>query len=63
MKKLLDKDLYTIQEVAEYYSVDISTVYRWINNGDMQKVNISERIIRIKKSEIERINAKIREQS
>jgi len=59
MIKLLDKDLYTPQEVAEYLHVDIRTIYYWIEKNEMECVHISERLIRIKKTVLEdRINKK-----
>ena len=46
MRTLPDKDLFRVDEVAEYLDVTQSTIYRWIDHGllDAEKYR---RVIRI----------------
>lgn len=36
----VERDLYTVGEVARLFRVDRSTVYRWIGQGELQAVRI-----------------------
>lgn len=53
MLKLLDKkDLYTPQEVAEYFIVDIKTIYRWCKCGKLKYIQKGNGGIRIPRESI-----------
>lgn len=44
--------LYTVQEVAEILKVDPRTVYRYINNGQLDAVRLSARKTRIRRQDL-----------
>lgn len=46
--------LYTPGEVAKLFRVAMSTVYRWMDNGDLKFIRI-KKTLRIPYSEIERL--------
>jgi len=48
MEKML-----TAQEVAEYYSVTIESVWRWIRTGRLPAVSLTKRSYRIRQSDLE----------
>jgi excisionase family DNA binding protein len=47
MTTLPQKELLRPDEVARYFDVHKSTVYRWIDEGKLQAVKIGDKIIRI----------------
>jgi len=51
MITLPDKDLFRVDEVAEYYTVSVKTVYRWIEKGALISIKIGG-IIRIPREAI-----------
>ena len=46
--------MFTIQEVADIFHVTRKTVYNWINAGRMKVIRVGG-ILRVQKSEVERI--------
>lgn len=46
--------MFTIQEVADMFHVTRKTVYNWINAGRIKVIRIGG-VLRIQKSEVERI--------
>lgn len=55
MLKLLNKDLYSPKEIAEYLNVNIRTIYYWIREEEIESIKISKRLIRIRKEALEKI--------
>ena len=51
MKKLIDKDLFRVDEVSEYFSITKKTVYILIENGNLEAVKIGGSI-RIKRQSV-----------
>lgn len=45
--------LMTIQEVADRLKISVRTVHAWIKAGKFQKVQISVRAVRVKKSSVD----------
>jgi len=50
----LKKSLYRVDEVAEYFNVNRSTVYRWIDNGVLKSEKYVK-TIRISRESIEQL--------
>jgi len=50
----LKKSLYRVDEVAEYFNVNRSTVYRWIDNGVLKSEKYVK-TIRISRESIEQV--------
>jgi len=50
----LKKSLYRVDEVAEYFNVNRSTVYRWIDNGVLKSEKYVK-TIRIPRESIEQL--------
>jgi excisionase family DNA binding protein len=48
------EEYFTPQEIAEKLKIDMSTVYRWIKNGNLKAVKIGH-FWRISESELNRI--------
>lgn len=46
--------LWTVEQVAAYFSIDRLTIYRWVYKGKIKSVKVGNRV-RIPRSEIERI--------
>ncbi len=54
MKTLPDKELLRPNEIAEYFSVSIKTVYGWIDQGKLDAVKLfPSGPLRIKKSALQ----------
>jgi len=49
------KEFLTVRDVATLIGCSLRTVYRLIDNGTIQAVNLSERMTRVKRSEINKI--------
>lgn len=49
---LPDRLYFRPDEVARYFSVSKSTVYRWIDEGRLKSVKIAGSVIRIKRTDI-----------
>jgi excisionase family DNA binding protein len=49
------KDYLTVKEAATLLCVSIRTTYRLIEDGSLPAVNLYERLIRIKRSELDKI--------
>lgn len=47
MPKLPDKELLRPDEVAEYFSLSVKTIYRWIDEGKLDAIKIGEKTLRI----------------
>jgi excisionase family DNA binding protein len=50
----LKKSLYRVDEVAEYFNVNRSTIYRWIDNGVLKSEKYVK-TIRISRESIEQL--------
>lgn len=48
----LDKEYYTLAEVAELLSVTKRTVQRWISDGQLTAIRLNPRNIRIQRSDL-----------
>jgi len=53
MERTMEKELLTIQEVADRFSVSRRTVYRLINDGKLSTIKISPKHVRISTLEVE----------
>ena len=42
----------TVKEVAERYSIDIQTVYRWVYKGRLHATRIGNRCVRFKEEDL-----------
>ncbi len=51
--ELLEHDLLTAQEVADYMRVDIRTVREWVSNGSLPRVMVGKRDYRILRNDLE----------
>jgi excisionase family DNA binding protein len=51
MRTLPDKDLFRVDEVAEYLDVTQSTIYRWIDHGHLPAEKY-RRVIRISRKSL-----------
>jgi excisionase family DNA binding protein len=49
---LPNKALYTPQEVADYFSISVRTVYSWREEGKIKGLKISEKVLRIPRNEV-----------
>jgi excisionase family DNA binding protein len=51
MSTLPEKDLLTVDEVAEYFTITTKTVYRWIEKGALISIKVGG-IIRIPRNSL-----------
>ena len=51
---LPDKELFRVEEVAEYFGVTKKTIYLWIDHGHLKAEKISGSIIRISRDSLEK---------
>lgn len=58
-KKLLSQEFLSITSAAALLSISRPTVYKMIANGEIKTIRISERIVRIKRTDIEQIQPSI----
>jgi len=58
-QKLLSQEFLSISSAAELLSISRPTIYKMIANGEIKAVRISERIVRIKRSDLEQIKSAI----
>ncbi|MEB8345098.1 helix-turn-helix domain-containing protein [Flavobacteriaceae bacterium KMM 6898] len=49
------RDYLTVKEAAMILNLSIRTTYRLIQEGELRAANLSERLIRIKRSEIDKL--------
>ena len=54
MTTLPDKALLRPDEVAAYFRVSVSTVYRWIDCGTMKAVKIAGKCVRIPREAVDK---------
>lgn len=52
---LNSKKILTVEEVASLLSCSKKSVYRFINNGTIDAVNLGDRLTRIKRSDIDKL--------
>jgi len=55
LEVLNSKKILTVQEVASLLSCSKKTVYRFINRGTIDAVNLGDRLTRIKRSDIDKL--------
>lgn len=53
MASVLDEETLTVPEAAELLKVSPSTLWRWIDRGDLPAYRVGRRRVRIKKSDVE----------
>lgn len=58
-KKLLSQEFLSITSVAALLSISRPTIYKMIANGEIKTIRISERIVRIKRTDLEQIQPSI----
>ncbi|MDQ4074738.1 MAG: helix-turn-helix domain-containing protein [Chloroflexota bacterium] len=58
-----DTILYTVQEVADILKVDPRTVYRYINQGQLDAVRLSARKTRVRRKDLLTFIDRAREQA
>lgn len=47
MNNLPNKDFLRPDEVANYFSLSVKTIYRWIDEGKLDAIKIGDKILRI----------------
>ncbi|MBN1227949.1 MAG: helix-turn-helix domain-containing protein [Deltaproteobacteria bacterium] len=57
----LHKNYYRVDEVAEYFSISVRTVYRLIDKGDLKRTKIRG-CLRVPAGEIERYEKQLEKQ-
>ncbi len=50
----LDKEFYTIKEIADLLSVSNRTVERWIADGKLVAIRLNPRSLRVQKEDLQR---------
>ncbi|EAZ83041.1 helix-turn-helix domain-containing protein [Algoriphagus machipongonensis] len=55
IEELNAKDILTVKDAAQLLNCSIRTIYRLIDSGRIKGVNLSERMTRIKRSEIDKL--------
>ncbi|MDR1679688.1 MAG: helix-turn-helix domain-containing protein [Prevotellaceae bacterium] len=58
-QKLLSQEFLSISETAELLSTSRPTIYKMIASGKLNAIRISERVVRIKRSDLEKIQVAI----
>jgi excisionase family DNA binding protein len=58
-QKLLSQEFLSISATAELLSISRPTIYKMIANGEIKALRISERIVRIKRADLEQIQSAI----
>ncbi|TDN99984.1 excisionase family DNA binding protein [Sunxiuqinia elliptica] len=58
IQELKEKPFLTVRDVSVLLGCSVRTAYRLIENGTIQAVNLSERMTRIKRSEIDKLLSK-----
>lgn len=53
MSQLLESDMYTMAQVAKLLQVSLKTVWTWTRNGSLASVRLGERLVRIRRSDLE----------
>ena len=60
MNKLPDKEWLRPDEVADYFSMSVKTIYNWIDKGKIKAVRVGEsKILRIKREFVKKMTQKI----
>ena len=49
---LPQKALYTPREVADFFRITVSAVYKWQDEGKIKGLKISEKVLRIPRQEV-----------
>ena len=55
IEDLKKKEYLTVRDVSVLLGCSLQTVYRLVNNGTLSAVNLSERMTRIKKSDLDKL--------
>lgn len=55
IEKLKTKEFLTVKEVATLLNCSIRTVYYYIENKNIEAVNLGQRLTRVKRSEIDKL--------
>lgn len=55
IESLKVKEFLTVREVAKLLGCSLRTAYRLIDNGTIQAVNLSERMTRVRRSELDKV--------
>ena len=56
MNKLPEKELLRPDEVADYFSMSVKTIYNWIDKGKIEAVRVGEsKILRIKREFVKKM--------
>jgi excisionase family DNA binding protein len=58
-QKLLSQEFLSVSSAATLLSISRPTVYKMIANGELKTIRISERIVRIKRTDLEQIHSVI----
>jgi excisionase family DNA binding protein len=56
-QKILSQEFLSISSAAEMLSISRPTLYKKITNGEIKSIRISERIVRIKRSDLEQVQS------
>lgn len=55
MAPITQDDLLTVQQAAELLQMSTSTIWRWINQGDLPAYRLGQRRVRVRRGDVERI--------
>ena len=55
IEKLKAKEFLTVKEVSKLLNCSVRTVYYYIENGNIEAVNLGQRLTRVKRSEIDKL--------
>ncbi len=55
IEELKAKEFLTVRETAKLLNCSVRTAYRIIERGDIKAVNLSERMLRVKRSEFDKL--------
>lgn len=63
MQKVLpNKPFFRLDEVAGYYDVTVKTVRNWIDQGKIPAVRVGQRLIRVKREDVQFIQFNVFDQ-
>ena len=57
IEQLKVKEFLTVKEVAKLLNCSVRTVYYYIDNGNIEAVNLGQRMTRVKRSKIDKLFA------
>lgn len=58
---VMEKEFYTVKELAELFAVNPMTIYRMVDRGELPVYNIGKKAMRFRRKDIETYLSKIRQ--